>query len=177
MIIKGVVLFRIKCLQERGRRITPEVSAHLVHFIQEEHRIRCPCAPDALNDLSWHCTNVCTPVSLYLCFVPNSTQRDPYKFSRYCPGNGLTQRCLAYPRWTDQAQDGASRGTHHLLNSEVFQNTFLHLVQAIVVFIQNLLCKCDILLILAHLIPWQHEKPINIISYYRCLGAHGRHHA
>ena len=36
MIVKCVVLFRIKGLQEGSRRIAPEISAHLVHFIQEE---------------------------------------------------------------------------------------------------------------------------------------------
>ena len=43
VVTEGVVLFGIQNFEQGGRGIAAEVSGHLVHFVEQEHRVRASC--------------------------------------------------------------------------------------------------------------------------------------
>ena len=63
VVHEHVVLFRIKHFEQRGRRIAPEVHAHLVDFVEQEDRVHGAGLLHHLDDLAWKGADVGAPVA------------------------------------------------------------------------------------------------------------------
>src|SRR5512136_116702 len=81
MIRKGKILFRVKSLEKRSRRVPWHICTHCIHFIEHEHRVASLSPSDLLNDPAGEGAHVGSPVSPNLRFVSYSSQRDPDELS------------------------------------------------------------------------------------------------
>ena len=77
--MEGVVLFRVKHLQQsRGRIAIMSHLGHLIDFIENEHWIARAGLLDRLDDTSGHGSNIGTAVSANLCLVMQTAKGNPY---------------------------------------------------------------------------------------------------
>ena len=74
MVLEHVVLFRIQNFQQRRRRVAPEISRHLIHFVEHEHRVLGSGFLHRLNDLSWQRADIGAAMSADFSFITHSTQ-------------------------------------------------------------------------------------------------------
>lgn len=72
VVAEFVVLRRIEDFQQGGGRITPEIAAHLVHFVEHQQGVLDGRPPDGLEDAPRHGADVRTPVSPQLGLVVQS---------------------------------------------------------------------------------------------------------
>jgi hypothetical protein len=88
----------------RGR---PEITAHLVDFVQHEDGVVGAGAPKPLDDAAGQGAHVGAPMAPDFGLVAHAAQGDPVKFAAQGPGNGVAQRCLAGSRRAGKAEDRA----------------------------------------------------------------------
>jgi hypothetical protein len=80
MIVERFVLLGVEHFEQRGRRITPEITRHLVDFIEEKHGIVGASLAKRLNDPSRERANIRAPMTADLGFVTHAAQREPDEF-------------------------------------------------------------------------------------------------
>jgi hypothetical protein len=97
MIIKTMILFRIQNFKHCRRRISPEIHTHFINFIKKHNRIYTACFFHRLNNFTWHRTNICSAVTSYLGFIPDTSKTNTYKISVYCTGYRFTERSFSNP--------------------------------------------------------------------------------
>ena len=105
-------------------------------------------------------------------FIAHATQRDADKFASRRAGHRFAQRRLAHARRANKAQNRALQLLRTLLNRQIFDNPFLDLLKAIMVFVQNLLRAPKVLLHAALDAPWDRQDPIQVIAYNGGLSRH-----
>ena len=106
VVVEGLVLFRVKHLEQGARRIALEVGRDLVNLIQHEHRIVGLRLLDARNDASGQGADIGAAMSAYLCLVVQTAQRDAHIFALQRRGDALAERCLAHAWRAYKAEDG-----------------------------------------------------------------------
>ena len=62
------------------------------------------------------------------------------------------------------------------LHRQVLEDALLHLVEAVVVLLEDLLGLVDVELVLRVLLPRQRDDPVDVVAHDRRLGGHRRHH-
>ena len=77
---------------------------------------------------------------------------------------------LPTPGRADEAQDRRLQLVHALLHGEVLDDALLHLLEAVVVLVQNLLGEREIRADLALLAPRQRHDRIDVVAHDRRLG-------
>ena len=96
MIGKFFILFRIEHLQQCGRRISLKSGTHLIHFIEQEHRVIGSRVLDSVYNSARYSSYICSVVTPYLGLVANSAKSHSYEFPSRSSGYGLGYRGLAY---------------------------------------------------------------------------------
>ncbi len=144
VIAEAEVLLRIERLQQRRRRIAAKVASYLVDFVEHENRIVGFRAADALHDLPRQRANVGAAMSADFGLVVHAAQRQAHKLAAQGAGNRLAQRSLAHSRRSDEAQDRALHIRLQSTDRQVIQNPVLHLLQIVMVGIEDLLGLQDI---------------------------------
>jgi hypothetical protein len=137
VVAKGVVLLRVQHLQQRARRVAPEIGAQLVDLVQQEQRIARTNLAQALQHLARHGADVGASVPADFGFVAHAAQRHAYVLAPRGFGNRLAQRGLAHAGWPHQAQNGRLDLVHALLHGKVFKDAVLDLIEAEVVFVEH----------------------------------------
>ncbi len=165
MIGEGVVLLRVKHLQERSRRVAPEVSAQLVDLVQHEQRVDRASAAHDLDDPTGHRPDIRSPVAANLRLVTHPTQGDPDEIAAKRLGDRFAQRGFARPRRPDKTQD---RGLHliqgQLADGDVLQNALFRLLKAIMLFVQDFGGVVDIEVVFRLVRPGKLQEPIQVGS-------------
>ncbi len=144
MITEGVILLRVQYLEEGCRRVAPEIHAHLVDLIQQKYRVLGTGLPHTLNDPARQGTHIGAAVPPDLGLIPDPTQGDADKFPLQGPGNGFGQGGFPHPRRAHQAQDGTLQFFGQLAYGQVFQDSFLHLFQPVVILVEDFLGLVEI---------------------------------
>ncbi len=175
VVAEGVVLRRVQRLQQRRCRIAAKIAPQLVHLVQHDDRVVRLRAPDALNNLPRQRADVRAPVAANLGFVVHAAQRHALELAPERPCNGLAETGLAHTRRSDKAQNRPLHVRLQLQNAEVVENALLHLLQAVVVLVQNFAGLDGIHLGARALRPGQHGKPLNVIARERVVRCHRRH--
>jgi len=83
VIAKCDVLLRIENLQQRRRRISPEIRAQFVDFVEHENRIARAGPANVLDDLSRQCADVRATMPAYLGFIAHTAERNPDELSAH----------------------------------------------------------------------------------------------
>ena len=103
------------------------------------------------------------------CLVSHAAQTHADIVSSHCSGDGFCNRGLAHTGRTHQTDDLSFDVWFQLAHCQNLQDSFFHLLQAVVVGIQLLLCLVDVQPLLGHVVPRQREDCIQIVSGHHCL--------
>ena len=69
VIVESFVLFRIECFKQCRSRITAEIRADLVDFVQQHQRVVDADFADGFNEAAWHSTDVGAAVAADFSFI------------------------------------------------------------------------------------------------------------
>ena len=107
MVVKTVVLFGVKNLEQRARRVALRSHAQFVDLVKNQHRVGDPCLLDLLQDAAWHGSNVGLAVPANLCLVAHPSKRHAHVGTAQRFGHGAPQGGLTHPRRSVQAKNRA----------------------------------------------------------------------
>ena len=144
IIAKCIVLLRVEYLQQGGGRIAVDARAELVDFVQHEHTGARPGLADRLDDITRHRADIGPAMATDLCLVMDAAQADALEFAPHRPRDRLAERRLSDPRRADEAQDRRFALRGELAHGEIFDDAPLHLLEAVVVLIENLSRLLDV---------------------------------
>ena len=168
MIPEGGVLLAVQHLQHGAGGIAPEIAAHFVDFIKQEHRVHGARLLDARDDAARYGADVGAPMAPDLRLVPDAAQGHLHKFAAHRPGDALDDGGFAHAGRAHKAQDGPAQGgvpaalLLHAAHSQVLDHPLLHLLHAIVVLIQDAAGALQIQIIGGVLAPGQIADPLQI---------------
>ena len=170
MIPVGVVLLRIQHLQQGRAGVAPVIGAHLVDFVQQQHRIAAAGLDHGGHNPAGHGADVGFPVSPDVRLVVDAAQGNPGHFPVQAPGDGVGNGGFAHAGRADQADDLGRHIRRHFPHGDGFQNPFLDLLQSKVVVLQYLPGGGNVHPLLCLLIPGQFQYRVQIIAQNRALG-------
>ncbi|KAF5046210.1 hypothetical protein DSECCO2_473240 [anaerobic digester metagenome] len=170
MVVVGVILLGIEDFEQRGRGVSPEIRAHLVHFVQAEDGIVEFDALERLDDLAGQRADIGAPMAADLGLVAHAAQGQAHELAAHGLGDGLGERRLADAGGADQTKDGALDAFHELLYGEVFEDAFLGLFKAVVVLVENALGGRDVEVGFLVDVPGQVQDPFHIVAHDRVFG-------
>ena len=162
MVVERLVLLRVEHFEQRGRRISLVVAAELVQFVQHEHRIDRPCAFHALDDASGERADVGAAVAAYLRLVANAAERHADEFAVEGDGDGAAERGLADAGRSDEADDRGFAVLFELVDGEEFEDSFLHVLEAVVVGVQHGCRDLHVGAFFGRLRPRHAEQPVDV---------------
>ena len=175
VVHEGRVLFGIQHLEHRAGRVAAEVLAHLVDLVQQDQWVGGLGLFQRLDDLARHGPDIGPAVAADFGFVTHPAQRNADEFAPRGLGDRAAQRSLAHARRSDEAQDRPLQLLAAGLHRQVFDDPFLDLFQAIVIGIQDLFGRDQILAGARLDAPGQRQKPVEVVARHRRLGRHRRH--
>ncbi len=175
IVREGLILLRIQRLQESRRGVAPVVGAHLVDFVEKDHRIHGLGMGHRFDEAPRHGADVGAPMPPDFRLIVNASESDACEIAPHRSGDGLGQAGLAHAGRTGEAENGPLRIGGENTHRQVFENAVLHLLQAVVVFIEHALRLLQIQIVLRLHAPGHVEDPVQIVADHRGLGHHGRH--
>ncbi len=89
--------------------------------------------------------------------------------------DGHGQRSLANARRPDEAKDGALGILDELADGQEFQNTVFHFFQAVMLRVEDFLCRLDVPNLFRTLLPGHGKQPVNIVAADGGFRGHRRH--
>src|SRR5215475_16052738 len=140
MVLKGCVLSGVQDLQQRGGWVAVKTRAELIDFIEHEDRIAAAGLSDPLNNIARKRADIGTPMAANIRLIMNSTQTLAHELAIHRSSDALPKRSLAYSRGTHQAQNGTFPFRPELANREKFNNALFHLLEAVMVSVENFTC-------------------------------------
>ena len=164
VVAESKVLFGVQYLKQCRGWISFVVTAQFIDLIEQHQRIHASCLLDGRDDSSRHCTDVSLAVTTDICLIAHTTQAHADIFSSHCCRNRLCNGCFSDTWRTNQTDDLSLDVWLKLSYCKDFQDSFLNLLQAIMVCIQTFLCRINIQLVLGHDIPWQRKIGVQIVS-------------
>src|SRR3984957_3555542 len=175
VIVEGVVLLGVKNLEQRRRGIAAPVRAQLVDLVEQEEWIGALRLFHRLDDLTRHRSDIGAPMPAYLRLVAHTPKAHADEFAPRGPGDRLAKGRLADAWRTHKAEDRSLHLAGALLHGEIFEDAFLDLVEAVMVLVQNLLRKSDVLLDFRFFAPGQREQPVEVVAHHRRFRRHRAH--
>ena len=107
--------------------------------------------------------------------VAHAAQRHAHELAAGRLGDRHAERSLADARRSDEAEDRALGILDQLAHGEELEDALLDLLQAVVVFVQDLLGVVDAADFLGFLLPRHGQQPVEIVAGDGRFGRHGRH--
>ena len=175
VISEGIVLFRIQHLQKRACGIAPVVRSQLVDFVKQEHRVHAARLFYSRYDTAGHCAYVSFSVTAYFRFVVNAAQTHANVFSADCVGNAFHNAGFAHARRPHQTHYRLAIVGGKRLDGDEFHNSVLHLLEAVVRFVQNFLDVFKVKLLFGFDAPRQLQNEVEIVSRQRIIRTGRRH--
>ncbi len=114
-------------------------------------------------------------MSADLRLVMHPAQRNPAELPSQRLRDRPTKRGLSHARRPDEAQDRSLHVRLQPAHAQVVQNTVLHLLQAVVILIQDLFRLQNVDLAGSSLRPWQHCQPLHVIPRQAVVRRHRIH--
>ena len=110
-----------------------------------------------------------------LSFVTDTTQAQPCIVTTHAAGDGTCNGGLTHAGRAGQTENLTLDAAGEVLHGEKFQNAFLDLFQAIMIFVQNGACLADIIVFFPDITPGKIQTNIQIGAGYTAFGR-GRLH-
>ena len=162
VIAESIVLLRIENLQQRRRRIAAVVVAELVNLVEHHDGIVNTGAADRLNYAARHRADVGATMSAQFGFVAHATERHALKLPSQRARDRTTQRSLANSRRSDKTENRTLGVRSQLDHGQKLEDAFLHVFEAIVVFIENLARFVQIEFVFRRFPPGQFQDVVEI---------------
>ena len=70
-------------------------------------------------------------------FIVHPAKRDAHELAAHGPSDRFPQRSFAHARRSDEAKDGSLHTWLKFLDRQIIQNAFLHLLEVVVILVQN----------------------------------------
>ena len=169
IIMECSILLRIKRFQKSRRRISLYILGKFIHLIEDDDRIGSTRTVDTVQDTSGQSTYVCLSVTADLRLIMHTAESDTYIFTSQSTCYGLSQTGLADSRRAIQTQDRRLHIAFEFQHSQILDNSFLYLVQPVVVFIQHPLRMLQVEIILGHFTPRKIQHELNVIILYAVI--------
>ncbi len=157
VVVEGVVLLRVQHFEERAGRVAMEVLAHLVDLVQNEERVARSGLLEALDQAAGHGADVRFAVPAYLGLIVQAAQTHAHVLAPEGLRHALAQAGLAHAGRAVQANDRGLHVTLQLQHGKVLDKALLHLLQAEVVAVEDLLGVLQVELIGAVFAPRQFQ--------------------
>ena len=164
MIREVLVLLGIQHFQKRVRRVTLEVSADLVHFIEEEYGVVNSAVLDVGDDSAGDGSDVSPSVASDLSLVSHSAQGHSGEFTSRSACDGLGDGGLTYSRRAHQTDDGAFDGLIQVDDRQIFKDPLLDLFHAVMILVKDLFGLLQVGVDLGGFLPRQAYDGLHIIS-------------
>ena len=166
--MESAILLRIKHFQECAGWVAFVVRTDFVYLIQDKHRVAGLHFSQVLNDTTRHSTNIGATVTTQLCLVVQTTETDTRILATEGFGDRATKTGFTHTRRAIEAED---RGFHivglavgfHLQHRQVFNDTLLHFLHAIVVMVKYCLCVTNIVVVFGVFVPRQVEQDLQVV--------------
>ena len=110
-----------------------------------------------------------------LALVADAAERDADELTARGAGDRLAERGLAHARGANEAEDRPLQLLRALLDGEVFDDTFLDLLEPVMIGVEHLLGVVQILLDARLGAPRDRQHPVEVIAHDGGLGRHRRH--
>ena len=176
MILEAGILLRIQHFEQSGGRVSAEIHAHLVDFVEQEDRIDRARFFDHLDDLAGQRTDIGAAVTADFRFVANASQSEADEFASGRPCDRHAQRCFSNARRANETENRPFGFLDELANREKFQNAFFDFLQTVMVFVQHAFGQFDVADLARLFLPGHREQPVEVVAGNRGFGGHGRHH-
>ncbi len=164
MIEEVAVLLRVQDLEQGRGGVAVVGGADLVDLVEHDDRIGRAGVFDRLEELAGHGADVGAPVALDLGLVADAADREAIEAPAECIGDGVPDRGLADTGRADQQDDGAGDLALVDANGQEFQDAFLHILQAVMIAIQDAARALEIQLVGRVLAPGQDRDPVQIVA-------------
>ena len=100
----------------------------------------------------------------------------PHELATGASRDALRQRCLADAGRADQTQHGPLELLHERLHREILDDALLGLLEAVVILLEDLLRRVDVVVLFALVAPGKRKHPVDVVADDRGLRAHRLHH-
>ena len=164
VVTEREILFPIQHFQQRRRRVAVIGYPQLVHFIQQHQRIDGAHLFHGVHDTPGHGADVCSAVTADFRFILHAAQRHAHIFPVQCLCHSTGNGCFADAGRSHQTKDGGLFLGGVFPHCQIFQNTFFHFFQTVMVFIQNFRCLFQVEGFFGHFIPGQVQQCVNITA-------------
>ena len=171
MVAETAVLLAIQHLQQCRGRIAAHIIGQFIDFIQYQQRVHGLGTDQRINDTAGHGTNIGLTMAADIRLITHTAQRQSGQLAVH--GLGYRQRngSFSHAGRAYQTKDLALGIGINLTNSNKFQNTLFHFVQAKMIAVQHSFCLFDIGAIARLLVPGHFQAYIEIIADHRCFCA------
>src|SRR5258705_7318190 len=175
MILKRRVWRRVKHLEQSRRRVALKTGVELIYLIEHEHGIVRPRLADSLNNISRQRPDIGAPMATDIGLVMNAAQALADKLAIHRASDTLTERGFSHARRSYETQNRALALGLQLAHGEKFNDSFLDLVETVVILVEDLARLLQIDPLFARDAPRQLNHPVEISADSRVFGGHLRH--
>ena len=174
VVAEARVLLGVEHLEHRARGLAAEVGAHLVDLVDEEYRVHRLGVAQRADDRAGHRADVGAPVAADLGLVAHAADGDAHELAPQCARDRMAERRLAHPGRADEAEDRARDVVLELRDGEVLDDPLLHLLEVVVVLVEDPLRPAQVEVVRRLLRPGQREDPLEVGADDAVLGGGGR---
>ncbi len=164
VVAERVVLLRVQRLEQRARRVAAEVAPELVDLVQHEDGVTHLDPLQMLDDLTRQSSDISAAVAADLRLVMHAAERDARELATEGPGDGAAERGFSHARRADEAEDRALHVGLQTAHAQVIEDAVLHLLEAVMVGVEDLLRLLDVDLAGGVLGPRQNGEPLDVVA-------------
>src|SRR5690606_16433888 len=118
-------------------RIALMTAAEFVDLVQHDHRVHHLDLFQRLHELAWHGADIGASMALDLGLVTHAADTEAVEGPAEAFGNRVADAGLADPGRADQQDDRAAHRALEGAQGEKLENALFHILQAIVVAVEN----------------------------------------
>ena len=170
MIGKFIILLGIEDLKKCGRGISLVICTYFVDLIEQHQRIFHLRLMESRRNASRHRTDVGSSVAADLRLIPHTAETDADVFFIQGSRHASRNRGLTGSRRACQAENRALAFLRQGAYGQEFEDSLFYFRKTVVIFLQNLACSCQILIVTGCLIPRKPQQCLDIAADHACLG-------
>src|SRR6185312_4481467 len=129
---------------------------------EHEDRVARPHPPHSLDDSPRERADVGPPVAAHLGLVAHAAQRDADELASERAGDRLAERGLPYSRRPRETKDRPLLPRRQLAHRQVLEDPLLHLLEVVVIGVEDLARLIEVEPVLGPLRPRQLDEPLEV---------------
>ena len=163
MVRKRAVLLGVEDFEQRARRIALHGLAELVHLVEHHDRVAHAALVNGVHDASRHCPDVRAPVAADIRLIAHTAEAHARIGAVHGIRDGFPDAGLARARTAHKEQDRARDLSGQVHNRDLFNDTVLGVLEAVVVLFKALPCLLQINRLPGRCLPGECGHEIQIV--------------